>query len=122
MTLASRPRRSALYLPASNAKALAKARTLPCDVVILDLEDAVAPELKDAAREAAIAAVFEGGFGERELVIRANALGTEWARRIWPRLPLPDRTQCWCPRSAAPPTFARAMPRWLPHPRTRSCG
>lgn len=78
MTLASRPRRSALYLPASNPKALAKARTLPCDVVILDLEDAVAPEHKDAAREAAIAAVAEGGFGERELVIRANALGTEW--------------------------------------------
>jgi citrate lyase subunit beta/citryl-CoA lyase len=74
----ARPRRSALYLPASNAKAIAKARTLPCDVVILDLEDAVAPEAKDAAREAAIAAVAEGGFGHRELVIRANGLDTEW--------------------------------------------
>jgi citrate lyase subunit beta/citryl-CoA lyase len=51
-----RPRRSALYLPASNAKAIAKARTLPCDMVILDLEDAVAPEMKDEARQAAIAA------------------------------------------------------------------
>lgn len=73
-----RPRRSALYLPASNAKAIAKARTLPCDVVILDLEDAVAPELKAAAREAAVAAVREGGFGRREVAIRANGIDTEW--------------------------------------------
>ncbi|QSR18698.1 CoA ester lyase [Novosphingobium sp. KA1] len=73
-----RPRRSALYLPASNAKAIAKARTLPCDVVILDLEDAVAPEAKDEARDAAIAAIAQGGFGHRELVIRANGLDTEW--------------------------------------------
>ena len=72
-----RPRRSALYLPASNARALAKARTLPCDVVILDLEDAVAPEAKDEARDAAIAAIAQGGFGHRELVIRANGLDTE---------------------------------------------
>ncbi|MGN6358269.1 MAG: HpcH/HpaI aldolase/citrate lyase family protein [Novosphingobium sp.] len=73
-----RPRRSALYLPASNAKAIAKARTLPCDVVILDLEDAVAPELKAEAREAAVAAVREGGFGKREVAIRANGIDTEW--------------------------------------------
>ncbi|WP_374527513.1 CoA ester lyase [Novosphingobium sp.] len=75
-----RPRRSALYLPASNAKALAKARTLPADVVILDLEDAVAPEFKAEARAAAVAAVAEGGFGTRELVVRANGLTTEWGR------------------------------------------
>lgn len=73
-----RPRRSALYLPASNAKAVAKARTLPCDVVILDLEDSVAPELKAEARAAAIAAVREGGFGNREVAIRANGIDTEW--------------------------------------------
>ncbi|MDB5723644.1 MAG: CoA ester lyase [Novosphingobium sp.] len=73
-----RPRRSALYLPASNAKAIAKARTLPCDVVILDLEDAVAPEMKEEAREAAVAAVREGGFGSRAVAIRANGIGTEW--------------------------------------------
>ncbi|VWX52080.1 CoA ester lyase [Novosphingobium sp. 9U] len=73
-----RPRRSALYLPASNAKAIAKARTLPCDMVILDLEDAVAPEMKDAARGAAVAAVAEGGFGHREIAIRANGLDTPW--------------------------------------------
>jgi len=78
MTQILRPRRSALYLPASNPKALAKARTLDADVVILDLEDAVAPEAKVEARAAAVAAVGEGGFGRRELVVRANALSTEW--------------------------------------------
>jgi citrate lyase subunit beta/citryl-CoA lyase len=73
-----RPRRSALYLPASNAKAIAKARTLPCDMVILDLEDAVAPDMKDVARTAAVAAVNAGGFGHREVAIRANGLDTPW--------------------------------------------
>jgi len=76
---ASRPRRSALFLPASNARAIEKARTLPSDVVILDLEDAVAPEQKQAARAAAIAAAQAGGFGERELVLRINGLDSEWA-------------------------------------------
>ncbi|MBC2668103.1 HpcH/HpaI aldolase/citrate lyase family protein [Novosphingobium piscinae] len=78
MIAPDRPRRSALYLPASNAKALAKARSLPADVVILDLEDAVAPEMKAEARAAAVAAAREGGFGPRELAIRANALDTPW--------------------------------------------
>ena len=78
MTISFRPRRSALFLPASNPKALAKARSLPADVVILDLEDAVAPEAKAEARQAAIAAVAEGGFGRRELVVRTNGLDTPW--------------------------------------------
>jgi citrate lyase subunit beta/citryl-CoA lyase len=78
MSKIERPRRSALYLPASNAKAIAKARTLPTDIVILDLEDAVAPEAKADARAAALAAVAEGGFGRRELAIRANGLDTPW--------------------------------------------
>ncbi len=78
MIAPDRPRRSALYLPASNAKALSKARNLPADVIILDLEDSVAPELKDGARAAAVAAVAEGGFGAREVVIRANGLDTPW--------------------------------------------
>lgn len=73
------PRRSALFLPASNARAIEKARTLPCDVVILDLEDAVAPEQKQAAREAAVAAARAGGFGARELVLRINGLDSPWA-------------------------------------------
>ena len=63
--MTARPRRSALYMPASNAKAIEKARTLPCDVVILDLEDAVAPEAKAMAREQAVQAIRDGGFGRR---------------------------------------------------------
>lgn len=70
-----RPRRSALFMPASNARAIDKARGLDCDVVMLDLEDAVAPEAKAVAREQAVAAA---GFGHREFVIRANALDSEW--------------------------------------------
>ena len=73
-----RPRRSVLYLPASNERALAKAATLPCDGLILDLEDAVAPDAKPAAREAACAAAGSGGFGDRELTIRVNGAGTAW--------------------------------------------
>src|SRR3546814_19054361 len=62
----------------SNARALEKARGLASDVVILDLEDAVAPEMKVAARQAAVAAIAEGGFGARELVVRTNGLDTPW--------------------------------------------
>jgi citrate lyase subunit beta / citryl-CoA lyase len=76
--MSTRPRRSALYLPASNLKAIHKARTLPCDVVILDLEDAVAPDAKLTARQQAVEAVKAGGFGSRELVVRVNGLDTEW--------------------------------------------
>jgi citrate lyase subunit beta/citryl-CoA lyase len=65
-------------MPASNAKAIEKARTLPCDVVILDLEDAVAPEAKAMAREQAVQAIRDGGFGRRELVIRVNGSDTPW--------------------------------------------
>jgi citrate lyase subunit beta/citryl-CoA lyase len=78
MSLVHRPRRSALYMPASNARAVEKAKGLACDVVILDLEDAVLPEKKPAAREAACSAVSAGGFGARELVVRVNALSTRW--------------------------------------------
>jgi citrate lyase subunit beta/citryl-CoA lyase len=76
-SLARRPRRSVLFLPASNPKLIDKARTLACDVVVLDLEDAVGPADKAAAREAALAAAAEG-FGGRELVIRINGLDTPW--------------------------------------------
>ena len=73
-----RPRRSVLYLPGSNARALDKARTLPCDAVVLDLEDSVAPDAKDGARERVVAALTAGGFGRREVVVRVNALSTPW--------------------------------------------
>jgi citrate lyase subunit beta/citryl-CoA lyase len=75
---ALRPRRSVLYVPASNARAVEKARSLACDALILDLEDAVAPEMKPAARAAAVAAIDAGGFGRREVIVRVNALDTEW--------------------------------------------
>jgi citrate lyase subunit beta/citryl-CoA lyase len=73
-----RPRRSVLYMPGSNPRALEKARTLPADGLILDLEDAVAPGAKALARDQVAAAVRAGGFGRRELVVRVNALGTPW--------------------------------------------
>jgi citrate lyase subunit beta / citryl-CoA lyase len=73
-----RPRRSVLYMPGSNARALEKARTLPADALILDLEDAVAPDAKDLAREQVCAAVAARGFGKREIIIRINALTTAW--------------------------------------------
>ena len=65
-------------MPASNPRAVEKARTLACDVVVLDLEDAVLPENKAAARAAAVEAVRAGGFGPREVVVRVNALSTPW--------------------------------------------
>lgn len=76
MTL--RPRRSALYMPGANARALDKARTLAADVLILDLEDSVAPDAKDMARAQVMEAVHQGGYGSRELVIRVNGLDTPW--------------------------------------------
>ncbi|WP_044559510.1 CoA ester lyase [Azospirillum sp. B4] len=76
--MSARPRRSALYMPGSNARALDKARGLAADVLILDLEDAVAPDAKDLARDQVRAAVAAGGFGRRELLIRTNGLDTPW--------------------------------------------
>lgn len=73
-----RPRRSVLYMPGSNARALEKARSLAADAIILDLEDSVAPDAKAMAREQVCASVAAGGFGPREVVIRVNAAGTEW--------------------------------------------
>jgi citrate lyase subunit beta/citryl-CoA lyase len=73
-----RPRRSVLYMPGSNARALEKARTLPADALILDLEDAVAPDAKELARRQVCDAVKARGFGKREVVIRINGLATPW--------------------------------------------
>ena len=78
--MVARPRRSVLYMPGSNAKALAKARSLPADAIIIDLEDSVAPDAKPAARALAVEAVRAGGFGGREVVIRVNGAHTPWGR------------------------------------------
>ena len=102
MSTTDRPRRSALYLPASNAKAIAKARTLPADIVILDLEDAVAPDAKVEARAAAIAAVKEGGFGSREVAIRANGIGTEWGEADLAAIALSGADAVLVPKISSP--------------------
>lgn len=73
-----RPRRSVLYMPAANERALEKAKTIATDAIIFDLEDAVAPDAKDAARTNAVAAVSSGEYGSRELTIRCNGLDTPW--------------------------------------------
>ncbi len=75
-----RPRRSVLYMPGSNARALEKAKTIAADALILDLEDAVAPDAKVQARDQVCAAAKAGGYGQRELVIRINALDTPWGK------------------------------------------
>lgn len=78
--IAARPRRSVLYMPGSNARALDKAKEIPADALILDLEDAVAPDAKEEARAQVSSAVKGGGYGKRELVIRVNGLDTPWGR------------------------------------------
>ena len=80
LPLPPRPRRSVLYMPGANARALEKARTLPADGLILDLEDAVAPDAKELARQQVVVAIRQGGYGPRELVVRINALSSPWGR------------------------------------------
>jgi citrate lyase subunit beta/citryl-CoA lyase len=80
MPVAARPRRSVLYMPGSNPRALEKARALAADALILDLEDAVAPDAKAQARDLVAATVQGGGYGNRELVVRTNGLDTAWGR------------------------------------------
>ena len=76
----TRPTRSALYIPGSNDRALDKARNLPVDVILFDLEDAVAPDAKIAARDTLFAALAGGGYGPRQRIVRINGLDTQWGR------------------------------------------
>lgn len=76
-----RPRRSVLYMPGSNARALEKAKSIAADALILDLEDAVAPDAKELARDQVTAAVKAGGFGRREVIIRVNGASTPWGKQ-----------------------------------------
>lgn len=78
MAAVTRPRRSVLYMPGSNPRALDKGRSLACDAIVMDLEDAVAPEAKQAARDAIAEALAAGGYGRRETLIRVNGLDTPW--------------------------------------------
>lgn len=78
MAAIARPRRSVLYMPGANTRALEKGREIPCDGIILDLEDAVSPDAKVQARENVINATNQGGYGQRELLLRVNALNSPW--------------------------------------------
>jgi len=80
MPATARPRRSVLYMPGANARALEKGRTLPADAIIMDLEDAVTPDAKELARGQILDALSAGGYGARELIVRVNALDTPWGR------------------------------------------
>jgi citrate lyase subunit beta / citryl-CoA lyase len=104
MTQTVRPRRSVLYMPGSNARALEKARTLPADALILDLEDAVTPDAKALARDQVQAAVKAGGYGSRELAIRINGLDTPWGEA--------DLAMAGCPRSRARPWSGGSSMGW----------
>ena len=103
--------RSALYLPASNARAIEKARGLDCDAVILDLEDAVAPEVKDSARAQAIAAARDGGFGARTLVLRVNAFDTPWGAADLAAASGAGFDAVLLPKVSAPDALAQARER-----------
>ena len=78
MAASSRPRRSVLYMPGSNTRALEKGRSLPADALILDLEDAVAADAKVEARDNIVNAINQGGYGHRELIVRINPLNSPW--------------------------------------------
>jgi citrate lyase subunit beta/citryl-CoA lyase len=95
-------------MPASNGRAIEKARTLPCDVVILDLEDAVAPEIKAKARIQAVEAVSQGGFGHREVVIRINPLDSEWGTEDLAAVASARADAVLLPKVSSPETLFRA--------------
>jgi hypothetical protein len=95
LPMSIRPRRSVLFMPGSNARAIEKARTLKADCVVLDLEDSVAPDGKEAARAQVMAAVDAGGFGAREVIVRINGLPAGGSRTSTPP-PRPSRTRSCC--------------------------
>jgi len=114
----TRPRRSHLFMPGSNPRALEKARNLAADGLILDLEDSVAPEAKAAAREGIAAAIAAKGFGKREILIRTNGLDTPWWAMTsrWP--PRPRLTASWFQKfqvSKISTRSAAASPSSAPH-------
>lgn len=106
-----RPRRSALYLPGSNARAIDKVRILPCDVMILDLEDSVAPEAKVAARALTCEAVRAGGFRPREVVIRVNGLDTPWGAEDLAAAAAAGPDAILIPKISTPDDIAQARAR-----------
>lgn len=110
-----KPRRSVLYMPANNARALEKARSLPADGIVIDLEDAVSPSAKDEARQQAIVAVRAGGFGEREVAVRINALGTPWFEEDLRQLAMSDVNIIVLPKVEAAATVVAVADRLPEH-------
>ncbi len=102
-----RPRRSVLYMTGSNARALEKARTLPADAVILDLEDSVAPEAKTMARDQVAAAIREGGFGGREVIARINGFDTPWGEEDLRVVGVAGPDAVLVPKVSSPAAIAR---------------
>src|SRR5690242_13295609 len=103
-----RPRRSVLFMPGSNARAMEKARTLPADAIVLDLEDAVAPDVKVAARTQVVEAVGRG-FGGREVIVRVNAHGTPWGRDDLAAVAMAGPDAVLLPKVESSETVARAV-------------
>ena len=118
-----RPHRSVLYMPGSNTRALEKGRTLPADALILDLEDAVAPNQKEQARGNICNAISDGGYGMRELLIRANGFQTEWglADMIAAATSGAHARHCYPPKSKAVTLFAWQRPFWTNTARRNTC-
>lgn len=110
MDISARPRRSLLYVPASNARAIEKARTLSADGFIIDLEDAVLPEAKAAARTAAVELVRNGGVPGREILVRVNALDTPWAKDDLAALAAVAASAVLLPKVAGPDDLKHVVP------------
>src|ERR1700720_1736043 len=104
----TRPRRSLLFMPGSNARALEKARNLPADGLILDIEDSVAPDAKAKAREQIAEAIAAKGFGKREVWIRPNSPDTAWWAMTSPWRDRRSPTASWCQKSPAWPISTRS--------------
>ena len=109
MDASAHPYRSVLYMPGSKPRALEKARSLPADALILDLEDAVAPAEKPRARELVAEAVAAGGYGGRKLIVRINGLDTEWGADDLARACAAAPDAILLPKVERPPT-SRAPP------------
>ena len=109
MNKAPRPRRSVLYIPGSNASALSKARDLPADALILDLEDSVSPNSKVEARHQVVAAISNGGYGQRETVIRVNRLSTPWGQDDLDAVAQTGADACLLPKIESPDQVHEAL-------------
>lgn len=115
----TRPRRSHLFMPGSNPRALEKAQNLPADGLILDLEDSVAPDAKAVARDQIAAAIAAKGFGKREILIRTNGLDTPWWADDFAMAAKLRRTASWFQRCRALRTSTRSAAGWPSSARRR---